>query len=90
MLRKLLASVAVVIGAGVAWMAPLTPISEAQAAPAECKTDADCASGTFCILALTPHVCKPPQAAGASCKRDVVCESKKCDIPTGKEVGVCK
>jgi Cys-rich repeat protein len=90
MLRKLLASAAVVLGAGVASMAPLTPISEAQAAPPECKSDTDCAAGTFCILALTPHVCKPPQAAGASCKRDVVCESKKCDIPTGKEVGVCK
>jgi len=56
----------------------------------KCQKDADCAAGTFCILALTPHVCKAPQAAGASCKRDVVCASKKCDIPSGKDVGVCK
>ena len=90
MLRKLLASAAIVLGTGVAWMLSVTPLSVAQAAPAECKSDADCASGTFCILALTPHVCKPPQAAGAACKRDVVCASKKCDIPAGKEAGVCK
>ena len=90
MLRTLIASVAVVSAAGLAWLSPLTPISVAQAAAPECKSDTDCASGTFCILAATPHVCKPPQAAGASCKRDVVCASKKCDIPAGKEVGVCK
>jgi hypothetical protein len=35
-------------------------------------------------------LCTPPQAAGAACKRDVVCASKKCDIPAGQEVGVCK
>jgi Cys-rich repeat protein len=90
MLRKLAASVAVVFAAGLAWVSPLTPISVANAAPPECKSDSDCSAGTFCILALTPHVCKPPQAAGASCKRDVVCQSKKCDIPAGKEVGLCK
>ena len=56
----------------------------------ECKSDADCKDGKVCILALNPHVCKPPQPAGAPCKRDVVCQSKKCEIPTGKEVGVCK
>jgi hypothetical protein len=27
---------------------------------------------------------------GSACKRDVVCESKSCDIPAGKEAGVCK
>jgi len=90
MLRKMFAPLAVVFAAGLAWMAPLTPISVAQAAPPECKTDTDCAAGNFCILALTPHVCKPPQPAGATCKRDVVCESKKCEIPSGKEVGACK
>lgn len=56
----------------------------------ECKSDADCKDGKVCILALNPHVCKPPQPAGAPCKRDVVCSSKKCEIPTGKEVGACK
>ena len=56
----------------------------------ECKSDADCKDGKVCILALNPHVCKPPQPAGAPCKRDVVCQSKKCEIPTGKEVGACK
>ncbi|MEY2932412.1 MAG: Dickkopf N-terminal cysteine-rich region [Pseudomonadota bacterium] len=90
MLRKMLASVAVVLGAGLAVLVPLTPISVAQAAPPECKVDADCGAGMFCIVAVTPHVCKAPMPAGAACKRDVVCESKKCEIPTGKEVGACK
>lgn len=90
MLRKIAASVAVVLAAGLAWVSPLTPVSVAQAAPTECKSDSDCAAGTFCILALTPHECKPPMKAGSACKRDVVCESKKCEIPAGKEVGACK
>lgn len=56
----------------------------------ECKSDSDCKDGKLCILALTPHVCKPPQPAGAACKRDVVCQSKKCEIPSGKDAGTCK
>jgi hypothetical protein len=64
-------------------------LEDVSAAP-ECKSDSDCSAGTYCILALTPHVCKPPQEAGAVCKRDVVCASKKCDIPAGKEGGKCK
>jgi len=60
------------------------------AAADECKSDGDCKDGKVCILALTPHVCKPPQPAGAPCKRDVVCASKKCEIPSGKDVGMCK
>ena len=56
----------------------------------ECKGDGDCKDGKVCILALTPHVCKPPQPAGAPCKRDTVCASKKCDVPAGKDVGACK
>lgn len=56
----------------------------------ECKSDGDCKDGKVCILALNPHVCKPPQPAGAVCKRDVVCASKKCEIPAGKDVGACK
>ena len=56
----------------------------------ECKSDADCKDGNVCILALTPPQCKPPQAAGEPCKRDVVCASNKCDIPAGKDAGVCK
>jgi hypothetical protein len=81
------------------WLAPITfalalglgftSLGEVQAA-GECKSDSDCAAGTYCILALTPPVCKAPQAAGAPCKRDVVCASKKCDIPAGKEAGACK
>jgi hypothetical protein len=81
------------------WLAPLTfalvlgfgfaSLGDVRAA-AECKSDGDCASGTFCILAATPHVCKAPQAAGASCKRDVVCASKKCEIAAGQELGACK
>ena len=62
----------------------------ADAAKDECKVDKDCKEGTYCILALTPHVCKPPLAAGAACKRDIICASKKCEIPAGKEVGACK
>ncbi len=62
----------------------------ADAAKDECQADKDCKEGTYCILALTPHVCKPPLAAGAACKRDIICISKKCDIPAGKEVGACK
>jgi hypothetical protein len=68
----------------------LVSLGEVQGADDECKSDSDCKAGTFCILALKPHVCKAPQAAGAACKRDVVCASKKCDIPAGKEGGVCK
>lgn len=56
----------------------------------ECKSDADCKDGKLCILALKPPVCKAPQPAGAPCKRDVVCASKKCEIPTGKDTGACK
>jgi len=56
----------------------------------ECKGDKDCQDGNVCILAVTPHVCKPPQPAGAPCKRDAVCASKKCDIPAGKDAGTCK
>jgi len=89
MLKKLFAVALVVVAVGLARVVPLTTSGEAQAA-AECKDDADCKAGTFCILALTPHVCKPPMEAGASCKRDVVCASKKCEIPAGKEAGVCK
>lgn len=55
-----------------------------------CKSDGDCKDGKVCILVLNPPVCKPPQAAGAPCKRDVVCASKKCEIPSGKEIGACK
>lgn len=65
-------------------------LSQASVAADECKSDKDCKDGQVCILALTPPVCKPPQAAGEPCKRDVVCASKKCDIPAGKDVGVCK
>ena len=56
----------------------------------ECKEDKDCKNGEVCVLAATPPVCKAPQAAGAACKRDVVCASKKCDIPAGKDAGICK
>ena len=82
MLRKFLLSTAMILS--------LSLISSASFAADECKADADCKVGTVCILAVTPHVCKPPQAAGAPCKRDVVCASKKCDIPAGQKVGVCK
>jgi C4-dicarboxylate transporter len=90
MLRKMFASVAVVLAAGALFASPLTPIGEAHAADKECKADADCGEGMFCIVALTPHVCKAPMPTGSACKRDVVCQSKKCDIPAGKEAGVCK
>lgn len=56
----------------------------------ECKEDKDCKDGNVCIMAVTPHVCKAPQEAGAACKRDAVCASKKCDIPAGKDAGTCK
>jgi Dickkopf N-terminal cysteine-rich region len=82
MLRKFLLSTAMILS--------LSLISSASFAADECKADADCKVGNVCILAVTPHVCKPPQAAGAACKRDVVCASKKCDIPAGQKVGVCK
>lgn len=64
--------------------------SQASFAAAECKSDADCKDGKICILALTPPQCKLPQPAGEPCKRDVVCASKKCDIPAGKDAGICK
>ena len=73
-------------------LAALTTLAFAQASYAaeECKSDKDCKDGKVCILALTPPVCKPPQPAGEPCKRDVVCASGKCDIPAGKDAGICK
>ncbi|MBI4937447.1 MAG: hypothetical protein HY846_04405 [Nitrosomonadales bacterium] len=68
----------------------LSQISFAADAKDECQSDKDCKDGKLCILAANPHVCKAPQAAGAACKRDAVCISKKCDIPAGKDVGACK
>ena len=65
-------------------------VTQSAFAGDECKSDADCKDGKLCILALKPPVCKPPQPAGAACKRDVVCQSKKCEIPAGKEAGLCK
>jgi hypothetical protein len=85
MFKRLLVSVAMIASMS------LSQVSfSADAAKDECKADKDCKDGKVCILAVTPHVCKAPQAAGAACKRDAVCISKKCDIPTGKDVGVCK
>lgn len=81
MFNKILLSAAMVLS--------LSLFSQVSAAN-ECKEDKDCKSGEVCVLAATPHVCKAPQAAGATCKRDVVCASKKCDIPAGKDVGICK
>lgn len=86
MLKKILFALAMV-----ASMSLLPQVSFAADAPKdECQADKDCKDGKLCILALTPHVCKPPMAAGAACKRDAVCISKKCDIPAGKDVGACK
>jgi hypothetical protein len=82
MFKKLLVSMALV--------ASVTASQVAFAADVECKDDKDCKGGMICVLALTPHVCKAPQPAGATCKRDVVCASKKCEIPAGKDVGACK
>jgi hypothetical protein len=81
MLKKYLFPMAVIASLSL----PLTAF-----AAEECKSDADCKDGKVCILALTPPQCKPPQPAGEPCKRDVVCASKKCDIPAGKDMGVCK
>jgi len=82
MLNKLLLSIAVIVSASL--MSPLALAAD------ECQGDKDCKDGNVCVLAVTPHVCKAPQAAGAACKRDAVCVSKKCDIPEGKEAGICK
>jgi Dickkopf N-terminal cysteine-rich region len=81
MLKKLIVSATLLVG-----------LALAQSAAAEdtCKADSDCKDGKVCILVAKPPVCKPPQPAGATCKRDVVCASKKCEIPAGKEVGACK
>lgn len=82
MLRKSLASAVTI--------ASLVLFSQASLAADPCKEDKDCKNGEVCILVATPPVCKPPQAAGAPCKRDAVCASKKCEIPAGKDAGVCK
>lgn len=74
----------------IAMIASLSLFSQLSFAAEECNSDKDCKDGKVCILALTPHICKAPQATGESCKRDVVCASKKCDIPAGKEAGTCK
>jgi len=68
----------------------LYSFSQVSFAADQCKDDKDCKNGEVCILAMNPPVCKPPQEAGAACKRDVVCASKKCEIAPGKDVGVCK
>jgi len=81
MIKKLLLPISVALGLGLVF-ASLEDVSAAE----ECKSDGDCKTGTYCILALTPHVCKAPQEAGAPCKRDIVCASKKCDMGAG----VCK
>lgn len=65
-------------------------VARSALAADECKSDSDCKDGKICVLALNPHVCKPPQPAGAPCKRDVVCASHKCEIAAGKDVGACK
>jgi hypothetical protein len=85
MVKKLLWSMAMV-----ASMSFAPAAFSADAAKDECLADKDCKDGKVCIMAATPHVCKAPQAAGAACKRDAVCVSKKCEIPDGKEIGVCK
>lgn len=73
-----------------AMIVSMSLFSQASFAADECNDDKDCKDGNVCIMALTPHVCKAPQPTGGACKRDAVCESKKCDIPAGKEVGACK
>lgn len=88
MLKKILFALAMV--ASMSLLPQVSFASDAAKAKDECQADKDCKDGKLCILALTPHVCKPPQAAGAACKRDAVCVSKKCDIPAGKDAGVCK
>ena len=68
----------------------LSFLSRVSFATDECKDDKDWKDGNVCILALTPHICKAPQEAGAACKREAVCASKKCELPEGKEIGACK
>lgn len=82
MFNKSLLSAAMVVS--------LSLLSQVSFAAGECKDDKDCKNSEVCILALTPHICKAPQAAGAACKRDAVCASNKCEIPAGKDVGACK
>ncbi|MCX7101935.1 MAG: hypothetical protein NTX38_10735 [Methylobacter sp.] len=82
MTNKFLLSMAMIVS--------LSFLSQVSFATDECKDDKDCKDGNVCILALTPHICKAPQEAGAACKRDAVCASKKCEIPEGKEIGACK
>ena len=85
MFNKLLLSAAMIVS-----MSLLSQASFAADAKDECKVDKDCKEGLVCVLALKPHQCKAPQAAGAPCVRDAVCASKKCDWPEGKEKGTCK
>lgn len=82
MFNKLLLSTTLIVS--------MSLVSQMSFAADECTDDKDCKDGAVCIMALTPHICKAPQEAGAACKRDAVCASKKCEIPDGKEVGVCK
>lgn len=73
-----------------ALIATMSISSMSFAADDLCKEDKDCKDGTVCVLALNPPACRAPQAAGATCKRDAVCISKKCEKPEGKDVGICK
>jgi hypothetical protein len=85
MVKKIVA--AILAAASLVVVSPQT--RPAQAAEKECQADADCGKGLFCILAVSPHVCKAPQAAGAKCVRDAVCASGKCDMSKGKP-GACQ
>lgn len=84
MFKKLLLSMAMIVAISLSQISFAT-----DEAKDECQADKDCKDGKLCIVAKTPHVCKAPQPAGAACKRDAVCISKKCEIPAGKEVGAC-
>ena len=83
--KKSLSSIGLVLTFGFA----VFSWDEVKAAETECAADADCLAGEFCILALDPPICKPPQENGAACKRDVVCASGRCAIAEGETAGVC-
>ena len=83
--KKLLSAVGLILTCGFARLSS----GEEEAATPTCAADADCVVGQYCILALDPPVCKPPQPDGAACKRDVVCASSHCDIPADATAGVC-
>lgn len=79
-----------VTGLAAAWQDLMSKAGDIRCGSNKADVDAECkATGTVCILAMDPPVCKHPLDKGTPCKRDKVCKSGSCAKPAGKDVGAC-